>query len=82
MQITTPEELPLAIERGVVTNLFPAEQYGLLRTTDGRELIFRLPTADGEADHLNLGTPVLFREELTDNGPEAVDVAVDLAREP
>lgn len=82
MQPTTPEELALAIERGVITNLFPADQYGLLRTADGRELIFRLPATDGEADELNLGTAVVFREELTDNGPEAVDVAVDLAVAP
>jgi len=64
--------------RGVVTHLFPVEEYGLLRTDDGRELPFRRETADGEFDQLNLGSIVRFREELTERGPEAVDVARDL----
>ena len=61
-------------EQGVVTNLFPAEEFGLLRTADGRELVFRRETVEGEFEHLNLGTAVCFREELTERGPEAVDV--------
>jgi hypothetical protein len=63
------------VERGVVTHLFPAEEYGLVRTADGRELPFRRESAEGEFERLNLGSPVLFREELTERGPEAVGVA-------
>lgn len=63
------------VEHGVVTHLFPAEEYGLLRTADGRELPFRRDSAEGEFERLNLGSPVLFREELTERGPEAIGVA-------
>lgn len=69
---------PLVAARGVVTHLFPVDEYGLLRTEDGRELPFRRETADGEFEHLNLGSVVIFREELTERGPEAVDVAREL----
>ena len=61
--------------RGVVANLFPAEDYGLLRTEDGRELPFRRESVDGEFDRLNLGSTVLYTEELGEEGPEAVAVA-------
>lgn len=71
---------PLTTRRGLVENLFPAEDYGLLRAEDGRELVFRRASVDGEFDRLNLGSEVSFREELTEDGPEAVDVAaVDVA---
>lgn len=70
-------ELSPTIERGVVTHLFPAEQYGLLRTEDGRELIFRRAAVPEEFEQLNLGTPVRLREELTETGPEAVDVTIE-----
>lgn len=73
-----PATAPLVAERGVVTHLFPAEDYGLLRTDDGRELPFRRETTDGEFEHLNLGSLVRFHEELTELGPEAVDVAREL----
>jgi len=64
----------LVAARGVITHLFPAEDYGLLRTEDGRELRFRRDEADGEFDRLNLGTPVLYREELAESGPVATEV--------
>jgi len=64
----------LVTERGVVENLFPAEDYGLLRTEDGRELLFRRCEIDGEFEQLTIGTAVRFREVLTDRGPEAIDV--------
>ncbi|HLF55301.1 MAG TPA: cold shock domain-containing protein [Thermoanaerobaculia bacterium] len=67
-------ETRLVASRGVVENLFPSEDYGLLRTEDGRELVFRRENVDGEFDRLNLGSEVSFREELTEDGPEAVDV--------
>jgi cold shock CspA family protein len=69
-----PRAAPQVAERGVVTHLFPAEDYGLLRTEDGRELPFRRANVDGEFDRLNLGAAVRFSEELADRGPEAVDV--------
>jgi cold shock CspA family protein len=67
---------PLVASRGVVENLFPSEDYGLLRTEDGRELVFRRESVDGEFDRLNLGSEVSFREEPTEEGPEAVDVTL------
>lgn len=70
----TTHSTALVAARGVITHLFPAEDYGLLRTEDGRELRFRRAEADGEFDRLNLGTTVLFREELSESGPEATEV--------
>ncbi len=69
-----PPPVGPAAERGVVENLFPADDYGLLRTEDGRELPFYRDGVDGEFDRLNLGTAVLYREQATESGPEAVDV--------
>lgn len=63
-----------ATERAIVANLFPAEDFGLLRTDDGRELAFHRGSVEGEFDRLNLGTAVRYREELTETGPEAVIV--------
>jgi len=64
----------LVAAHGVITHLFPAEDYGLLRTEDGRELRFRRDEANSEFDRLNLGTPVLYCEELSESGPVATEV--------
>jgi hypothetical protein len=71
-----PPSAPLLAERGVITNLFPSEDYGLLRTEDGRELSFQRQNVDGEFDRLNLGSEVRFTEQLTESGPEAIDVVL------
>ncbi len=65
---------PSPVEHGVVTHLFPADDYGLLLTDDGRELPFYRDREDGEFDQLNLGAAVRFREVQSEEGPEAVDV--------
>jgi len=63
-----------ATEHAVVTHLFPAEDYGLLRTEDGRELPFHRGGVEGDFDRLNLGSVVTCREDRTEKGPEAVGV--------
>lgn len=63
-----------ATEQAVVTHLFPAEDYGLLRTEDGRELPFHRGGVEGDFDRLNLGAVVTCREDRTESGPEAVGV--------
>jgi len=74
-RLSIPTPLPVrTVDRGVVTNLFPADDYGLLLTDDGRELPFHRDGVDGEFDQLNLGVAVRFREVLSESGPEAVDV--------
>jgi hypothetical protein len=64
-----------AAARGSVANLFPAEDYGLLRTEDGRELPFYRDSVEA-FERLTLGRAVTYREELGERGPEAVAVAV------
>jgi hypothetical protein len=63
-----------ATERAVVTHLFPAEDYGLLRTEDGRELPFHRGGVEGDFDRLALGAVVTCREDPTESGPEAIGV--------
>ncbi len=66
---------------GHVAKLFPLEGYGFIETTDGREVYFhRHAIGDQEFRRLDIGSRVHFREELGDEGPQAV--FVHLARGP
>jgi cold shock CspA family protein/ribosome-associated translation inhibitor RaiA len=67
----THEPTPLAR----VAKLFPAEAYGFLQTTDGRELYFhRNSVLQPGFDHLAVGTEVYFSEESGEKGPQASTV--------
>lgn len=64
-----------AIPRGKVTEVFPHMDYGLIHTNDGREVYFhRNSVLNGGFDHLELGTPVRFAEEMGEEGPQASTV--------
>jgi ribosomal subunit interface protein len=61
--------------RGKVTEVFPHMDYGLIHTNDGREVYFhRNSVINGGFDHLELGTPVRFAEEMGEKGPQASTV--------
>lgn len=64
-----------ATPRGKVTEVFPHMDYGLIHTSDGREVYFhRNSVLNGGFDHLELGTPVRFAEEMGEEGPQASTV--------
>lgn len=64
-----------ATPHGVVVQLF--EEYGFLRTIDGREIFFHRNSVLHEAfDDLVLGTEVRFIEEEGEEGPQASTVRV------
>jgi ribosome-associated translation inhibitor RaiA/cold shock CspA family protein len=61
----------------VVSELFPLEDYGFIRTPDGRRLYFhRNSVLDGRFDELDIDSKVTFVEEAGDNGPQASTVRV------
>ncbi len=61
--------------RGKITEVFPHMDYGLIHTSDGREVYFhRNSVLNGGFDHLELGTPVRFAEEMGEEGPQASTV--------
>lgn len=60
---------------GKVSELFPLEDYGFIKTPDGRRFYFhRNAVLDGRFDDLDLETEVSFAEELGDKGPQASTV--------
>ena len=66
---------PAAVAR--VIRLFPIEDYGFLRTPDGRELYFHKNTVLARGfDRLEVGTEVFFAEEPGEKGPQASMVRV------
>jgi ribosomal subunit interface protein len=63
------------LRRARVSQLFGAEGYGFLATTDGREVFFhRNAVLNGGFDELKVGTEVSFAEEPGDKGPQASTV--------
>ena len=59
----------------VVTRLFPAEDYGFLRTEDGRDVYFHANAVlRGQFQRLRVGRTVRFVETAGDEGPQASTV--------
>lgn len=66
-----PDRLPT----GVIRELFPYDDYGILETSDGREIFFhRNSVVDGQFDTLKVGDEARFHEELGIKGPQASTV--------
>lgn len=62
---------------GRVAELYPAEDYGRLRTSDDRLVYFhRNSLVDGDFDKLEIGAEVRFAEEPGERGPQASTVHV------
>ena len=63
---------------GKIKELYPYEDYGLIETTDGREIYFhRNSVIDKEFDNLSEGDNVHFSEEMGEKGPQASTVHVE-----
>ncbi len=63
--------------QGIVVRLFPEEDYGFLKTLDGREIYFhRNSVLHGAFERLEIGTGVRFEEEMGDKGPQATTVQI------
>jgi len=61
--------------QGRVSRIFPESDFGLLETSDGREVYFHRNAVLGPGfDHLHTGDLVHFAEELGDKGPQASTV--------
>lgn len=63
---------------GKIKELFPHEDYGVIETSDGREIYFhRNSIIDKDFNHLTEGASVHFSEEMGDNGPQASTVHIE-----
>jgi cold shock CspA family protein len=61
----------------LVTKLFPHDDYGFLKTPEGRDIYFhRHSVLDGDFDRLSIGTQVRFAEEEGVKGPQASSVQI------
>ena len=70
-----------APSRAVVTQLFPEDRYGFLRTPGGREIYFHEHSVlRGAFGRLRVGSAVRFAEEAGEQGPQASTVAPLRAR--
>jgi cold shock CspA family protein/ribosome-associated translation inhibitor RaiA len=70
-QVKAHEETPV----GRVTRLFPAEGYGFLESSDGREIYFhRNALVNDDFERLSPGAQVRFFEREGDKGPQASTV--------
>ena len=60
---------------GKVTGLFPAENYGMITDSSGREVYFhRNSVVNANFDSLDVDAEVRFVEEAGDKGPQASSV--------
>ena len=65
-------------QTGLVSELYPAEDFGRIQASDGRSVYFhRHSVLGGDFEHLATGTPVRFVEEPGDHGPQASTVHVE-----
>jgi len=63
---------------GQIIQLFPFEDYGVIKTSDDREIYFhRNSVINADFDKLETGTSVHFVEEMGENGPQASTVHVE-----
>ena len=60
---------------GRIVELYPAENYGRIETSDGRLVYFhRNSLLDADFDKLQIGAEVRFTEETGERGPQASTV--------
>jgi len=63
---------------GQVKEIFPSADYGVIETSDGREIYFHRNSILGaEFDKLDIGTRVHFNEEMGEKGPQASTVHIE-----
>ena len=62
----------------LVEKIFPQDDYGFLKTLDGRQVYFhRNSVLHGEFERLEIGTGVRYTEELGEKGPQATTVEIE-----
>lgn len=67
-----------ALPHGTIKELYPQDDYGVIETTDGREVYFhRNSVIDADFDKLEPGKTVHFHEEMGERGPQASTVHVE-----
>lgn len=63
---------------GFIKVLHPEEDYGLIETSDNREIYFhRNSVINTDFDNIEVGNLVHFNEEMGENGPQASTVHVE-----
>ena len=63
---------------GKVIQLFPHEDYGIIESSDGREIYFnRNSILNMDFDKLEIGTKVHYAEEMGEQGPQASTIHVE-----
>jgi ribosomal subunit interface protein len=63
---------------GEIKALFPEMDYGLIETTEGREIYFhRNSLVSADFDQLNIGDRTHFTESMGDKGPQASSVYIE-----
>lgn len=63
---------------GQIKQLFPDEDYGVIETSDNREIYFhRNSVLDDDFDKLEVGMTVHFAEEMGEKGPQASTVHIE-----
>ena len=73
-RIKTHETTP----HGRITGLIPMQDYGVIETSDGREVYFhRNSVVDANFDTLDVGMAVHFHEEMGESGPQASTVHIE-----
>lgn len=62
---------------GIVEKLFPEEDYGIIRSVEGRDIYFhRNSVLNNDYDRLEVGTGVAFFEEMGEKGLQASTVRI------
>lgn len=78
-QLQRAEKTHAERPHGRISQLFPLEGYGFIKTPDGRDVYFhRNALSDLDFRLADIGSPVAFTEEEGDDGPQAI--AVHLTR--
>ncbi|MGD8784166.1 MAG: HPF/RaiA family ribosome-associated protein [Thioalkalispiraceae bacterium] len=66
------------VPHGRIKELFPYEDYGMIETSDNREIYFhRNSVVNEDFDKLEVGMRVHIAEEMGDNGPQASSVHIE-----
>lgn len=67
-----------AAPHGKITRLFPHENYGVIESSDGKEIYFnRNSIINDDYDKLEVGASVHYTEEEGEKGPQASSVYVE-----
>ena len=67
-----------SMPHGIIKEIFPNADYGVIETADGRELYFhRNSLLDEDMDRIEVGAHVHFTEESGEQGPQASSIHIE-----